>query len=43
MAKLLDSQSQAWEMMLSWHAIWQPITGLESNAIPTCNAVENPY
>ena len=39
----MRSQSQAWEMMLSQHAICQPITGLGSDAIPACNAVNTPY
>ena len=42
MAKVLNSQSQAWEMMLSQHAICQPITGLGNNAIPECNAANAP-
>ena len=37
------SQSKAWEMMLSQHAMHQPITGLGSDAIPACNAVNTPY
>ena len=32
MAKLLNSISQAWEMMLSKHVTYQPITSLGSNA-----------
>ena len=43
MAELLNSQSQALEMMLSQHAVCQSITGLGSDAIPACNAVNTPY
>ena len=48
MAKLLNSQSQAWEMILSQHAIPQPITGLGNDVIPAktpykgaCRSSEN--
>ena len=43
MAKLLNSQSQAWEMKLFQQAMCQPITGLGNNAVPACNAVNTPY
>ena len=43
MAKLLNSQLQAWEMMPSQHAMHQPLTGLESDAIPECNAANTPH
>ena len=36
----LHGQSQAWEVKLFQHAMCQSITGLESNAIPACNAVK---
>ena len=39
----LHSQSQAWETMLSQHAMHQPITGLGIHAIPEWNAVDTPY
>ena len=35
----LHSLSQAWEVMLSKHAMCQAITGLGSDAIPAYNAV----
>ena len=41
--KLLNSQAQAWEMMLSQHAMDQPITGLRNYVIPKCNAAKTPY
>ena len=43
MAKLLNSQSQAWQMMLSQHAMHQPITGLGNEAILECNGANTPY
>ena len=43
MAKLSNSQSHALEMMLSQHAMCQPITGLGNDAIPACNAANTPY
>ena len=30
-------------MILSWHAIHQPITGFGNDAIPECNAANTPY
>ena len=41
--KLLNSQSLAWEMMLSQHVMHQPITALGNDAIPECNAANTPY
>ena len=38
----LHSQSQAWKMMLSQHAVHQPITGLGDDIIPECNATNTP-
>ena len=43
MAKLSNSKSQAWEMMLSLHTICQPITDLRNDAFLACNAVTIPY
>ena len=42
MAKLSNSQSQAWEMILSQHAMHKPVTGLGNDTIPECNAANNP-
>ena len=42
-AKPLNSQSQACEMMLSQHAMHQPITGLGGDAIPECSTANTPY
>ena len=43
MAKLLNSQSQAWEIILSQHATHQPITGWGNDAITECNSANTPY
>ena len=43
MAKLLNNQSQSWEMMLSQHAMDQLITGLGNDAIKECNEANTPY
>ena len=36
----MHSQSQAWEVMLSQHAMCQPIIALEDHIISACNAVK---
>ena len=43
MAKFLNSQSQAWEMMPSQHAMHQPITGKRDDITPKWNAANTPY
>ena len=43
MAKFVSSQLQAWEMMLSQHAMCQPIKGLGSNDTPEYNAANTPH
>ena len=43
MVELLNSQSQAWEMMLSQNTMCQPIIALGSDAILACNAVSSPH
>ena len=43
MAKLLNSQSKAWETILYQHAMHKPITGLGNGVIPEFHAVNTPY
>ena len=42
-AKLLNTQSQDWIMMLFLHAMHQPITGLGNDTNPEYNATNTPY
>ena len=42
MTKLWNSQLQAWEMTPSQHAMHQPITGLENDAITESNEANTP-